>query len=392
MKTSFRLLFCAVLLPTLARAVYAPIPEQEQGKALSYRLGASAYHDSNIFGGATNEISSMVYNLTGAISYNGSIDDQTFASASYELSNDHVVDRPGKKNLTNHNLNARLAHSFAPDTNIDLSAAYVIAKNPQSLLSGVPQNADQSFKRGEFNARYTTALNAKTGLVGKYRFMNLAYDTATLSTELDRSENLAGLEYSFQLLPETKIVGEYRYQDIAYDSDAAHKDKKSNFLMTGFDYAAGKQLTVSGRAGFEKRRRASAPNTTAPYLELTTRYSYAEGSFLSAGYVHTIEEPSDVNRFNDTDVNRLFVNVQHQVSGAFSLSGSITYEPSKLQGRPGIAADITEKTTRLGLAATWRPDKNWTVSATFDYDDVNSGDPNRGQNRERLGVAATFTF
>src|SRR5688572_33143460 len=100
MKTIPRLISAAVLSPALAFAVYAPIPEQEQGKALSYRLGASTYHDSNIFGGATNEIDSMVYNISGAISYNGSISDQTFASASYELSNDHVADRPGKQNLT----------------------------------------------------------------------------------------------------------------------------------------------------------------------------------------------------------------------------------------------------------------------------------------------------
>ena len=137
MRTLLRFALPLMVGPTLASAVYAPIPEQEQGKALTFRLGASAYQDSNIFGGATGEISSMVYNFNGAISYNGSVDDQTFASASYELSNDHIVDRPGKKNLTSHTFNARLAHSFSPATNIDLSAAYNIAKNPLSLLNGV---------------------------------------------------------------------------------------------------------------------------------------------------------------------------------------------------------------------------------------------------------------
>jgi len=47
-------------MPAIALAIYAPIPEQEQGKALTYRLGASAYHDSNIFGAATGEISRNV--------------------------------------------------------------------------------------------------------------------------------------------------------------------------------------------------------------------------------------------------------------------------------------------------------------------------------------------
>ncbi|NBR59374.1 MAG: hypothetical protein EBT89_09495, partial [Opitutaceae bacterium] len=114
--------FLAALMPSLVWAVYAPIPEQEQGKALTYRLGSAIYQDSNIFGGATGEISSLVYNLNGALSYNGSLSDQTFASAAYELNNDHVVDRPGKQNLTSHILNARLAHAFSPATSLDFIA------------------------------------------------------------------------------------------------------------------------------------------------------------------------------------------------------------------------------------------------------------------------------
>lgn len=387
-----RILFVlATLVPSLAFAVYAPIPEQEQGKALTYRLGAGVYHDSNIFGAASGARDSMVYNFSGTISFNGSIDDQTFASASYSLSNDHIVDRPGKKNLTSHSFNGRVAHSFSPVSSIDVSAAYDIEKNPESLLAGTPLNTDQSYDRAEANVRYMTSVGQKTGLVGKYRLLNYAYDNANLSNQLDRSENLLGLEVSYALLPETKLVGEYRYQAIGYDSGSALKDKNSHFLMAGFDYNPGKQLLVSGRAGFEDRSRDSEPDTTAPYVELTSRYTYNEGSFLAAGYIYTIEEPSDTVRFNDAKVSRLFVNLQHRLSGAFTASTSLTYAPSKLQGR-GAQPDIDETVTRFGLGLTWQPNKNWTVSGTYDLDDVDSDDANRGQNRDRLGVSANFTF
>jgi predicted porin len=378
-------------MPAIALAIYAPIPEQEQGKALTYRLGASAYHDSNIFGAATGEIGSMVYNLTAAISYNGSLDDQTFTSAAYELSNDNMVDRPGQKNLTSHTLTARLAHSFSPVTNIDLSGLLAISKNPQSLLAGVPLNTDQSLKREELDARYTTAPGQKTGLVVKYRFVNFSYDNATLGAQLDRKENLAGLELSYALLPETKLVGEYRYQSVDYDIGGATKNKKSNYLMGGVDYNPGKQTLVSARAGFEDRHRSSASNTTAPYVELSARYTYAEGSFLATGYTYTLEESSDVVNFTDTKVNRFFVNVQHRVSGAITASCSLTYEPSQLQGR-GTHVDVDEKTTRLGLGLSWLPTKNWTLSGTYDLDEVNSDAANRDQHRERAGVSARYTF
>lgn len=391
MKTLLRFALPFAALPTLVLAVYAPIPEQEQGKALTFRLGASTYHDSNIFGGATGEISSMVYNFTGAVAYNGSVDDQTFASASYELSNDYVVDRPGDKNLTSHTFNGRLAHKFSEATTIDVSGSYNIEKNPQSLLAGVTLNTDQSFKRAEADARFTTSAGQKMDVVTKYRFVDYSYNNATLGASLDRAENLAGLELGYAFLPETKLVGEYRFQDIAYRTASALKDKTSNFLMGGADYNPGKNTLLSGRVGFEARKRDSAADTTVPYVELSARYTYAEGSYLASGYTYTLEEPSDVVRFTDSKVNRFFVNLQHRLSGTFTASGSITYEPSQLQGR-GTQANLDETTTRFGLGLAWLPTKNWTINATYDLDDVNSDDPSRGQNRSRYGLSARYTF
>ncbi|MDB6166762.1 MAG: hypothetical protein JWQ83_1902 [Lacunisphaera sp.] len=393
MKISLRFALPLALVPTLALAVYAPIPEQEQGKALTFRLGASAYHDSNIFGGATGEISSMVYNFAAGISYNGSVDDQTFASAGYDLSNDYVVDRPGKKNLTSHTFTGRLAHSFSSATNVDLNALYAIAKNPQSLLAGVPLNTDQSLKRAQFDGRFTTAAGEKTGVVAKYRYMNFSYDNAALGAQLDRTENLLGLELSYALLPETKLVGEYRYQVIRYDFDTAAtpKNKDSNFLMAGVDYNPGKNTLLSARAGVEDRKRELAASVTAPYLELSARYTYAEGSFLAAGYTYNLEESSDVIRFTDSKMNRFFANVQHRLAGSLTASGSLTYESAQLQGR-GAQVDLDEKTVRFGLGLSWQPTKNWTVSGTYDLDDVNSDDASRGQHRSRYGVNARYTF
>ncbi len=110
------------------------------------------------------------------------------------------------------------------------------------------------------------------------------------------------------------------------------------------------------------------------------------------GYTYTIEEPSDTVNYTDTNVNRIFVNLQHRLTGTFTASGSVTYDSDRLQGRSGVHTDIDEKTTRFGLALAWQPDKNWSVTATYDLDDVNSDDPARGQNRSRYGVNARFTF
>jgi hypothetical protein len=391
MKLSSLSVLGGLLFPAVAWAVYAPIPEQEQGKALTLTIESGVYHDSNIFGSATGAIDSMVYSLSPKLAFNASTDPQTFVSAAYQLTLDYFDNRPTEKSLFSHEASLRLAHQFSPITDIDLHEQFAVEKNPQSLLAGVPINSDQSYTRNQFDGRLTTSVNQKTGLVVKYRNIYFNYDDAVLGQRLDRMEHLAGLELNLKLVPETTVVGEYRYQTIQYDNVGGLKDKKSNFLLAGVDYTPGKQLTVSGRFGLEDRSREGERNTTAPYVELTCKYSYTEQSFVTAGYTYALEETDDPTLFTDTKMNRFFVNVQHTVTAMMVASGSVTVEPSTLQGRRGQTS-VSETATRLGLALTYVASRNFTFSATYDYDRVNSDAPSRQQDRTRFGVRGQLYF
>lgn len=381
----------ATLMTSTAWAVYAPIPEQEQGKEFSVTATVGISHDSNIFGAATNAIGSTVYSFSPEVKFNSSVTDQTFLSASYKLMLDHFTDRPGDKTIDSHQFEARLAHAFSKTTNVDVSDAYAIMRNPESLLAGVPVNTDQSFKSNQADARFTTNLGQKTSGTLKARAVNYAYDNAVLANSLDHSEYLYAGEVGYDFLPETKLVGEYRHQVIAYDTGGATKDKRSDFLIGGFDYNVARKLLATVRGGYEWRRRDGAPDAGAPYAELSLKYDYAEKSYLSAGYVYTFEETSNLATYLDTKVNRLFVNVQHAFTALIVASASVTYEPSQLQGR-GTAPDIDETTVRVGAALSYLVNKNWTLSATYDHDKVDSDDPSRGMTRDRLGVSAAFSF
>jgi hypothetical protein len=187
------------------------------------------------------------------------------------------------------------------------------------------------------------------------------------------------------------LVGEYRYQAIDYAHAGELKDKTSHFLLAGADYTVGKQLTFSGRAGLEDRRRDGERSTTAPSVSLTLQYNYTENSFLTGGYTYSLEETDNPALFTDTRMNRFFINVQHAVTAMVIASGSITVEPSTLLGRRGLP-DVDETATRLGLALTYVARKNFTLSATFDYDRVNSDSPNRNQDRTRFGLNGRLYF
>ena len=374
-----------------ARAVYAPLPDQSRENAWTVTLRAGVMHDNNIFGAHEGEISSLVYQASPRIGYVGSLTPQTFAAFDYTLTVDHFVDRPGDKTLDSHDLYGRLAHAFSPTTNIDVSDTFQIARNPESLLAGLPVNTNQSYQRNQFDARFLTALAPKLGATLKFRSVNFDYDNALLGTQLDRTENLFGVSGNYAWLPELKAVAEYRHEIISYRQGGSTKDKVSDFLIGGFDYAIAKKVSIAGRVGGEWRSRSAEQSTSSPYAELSGRFDYAPRSFLTGGYVHTLEESSNVALYNDTRVNRFFVNVQHAVSATIVASASVTYEPSQLQGRRGVR-DVDETTTRAGAALTWLPNPRWSFSASVDHDNIDSEDPVRGQTRDRYGISAGYTF
>lgn len=372
-------------------AVYAPIPEQEQGEKFSVLVRAGITQDSNIFGSASSEIDSMVYNFSPTLTVNSSLTDQTFFTGSYTLSVDHFTDRPGDKTLDSHSIYLRLAHAFSADSNIDFSNTFDSTRNPESTLAGVPINTDQSFKRNQLDGRFTSKLGQKMDGVVKFRSVNYSYDNATLAASIDRLENLYGVELGHQILPEVRLSGEYRHQTINYETGGGTKDKASNFVIGGLDYQVAKKTSITGRLGYEWRDRASEKNSSAPFVELSSKYDYAENSYIASGYIYTFEEASNTALYTDTKVSRFFVNVQHSVSALVVASASINFEPSVLQGRSGVV-DLDETTTRFGLALTYLLNQNWTLSATYDHDKVESDDPSRAVKRDRFGINAALSF
>lgn len=266
----------AISLP--AWAIYAPIPEQEQGKAWTISLTGGISHDGNIFGAQTGEISSTIFSASPKIQFNASVTAQTFVSALYQLNVDHFENRPGDKTLDSHTLMARLAHAFSQSTTIDISDTYAIQKNPESLLAGLPINSDQSLKRNEADGRFTTSLSSKAGLTLKSRSVNYSYDNARLGSNLDRTENIFGLSVDYAVLPEMKAVAEYRHQTIDYRQSGDNKDKSSDFGLVGGDYNLSKKLTATGRLGFEYRQREAESSDTVPYVEISGKYDYAKAA------------------------------------------------------------------------------------------------------------------
>jgi hypothetical protein len=379
---------------TRAGAVYAPIPDVELGKLLTVYVSAGAYYDSNISGGPTEEFDSMVYQVAPSLAFNVSATDQTFLSASYRLSLDHFADRPGDKTLDSHALSARIAHTFSPLLQAELTETFQVTRNPESLLPGLSTilSTDQSYTLNQLDGRLAGNLTKRTGVVAKARGATFAYDDPGLSQELDRLELLLGIAATHTLLPELQAVLEYRHQAIRYDFAAEIKDKDSDFLLGGADYAINERAAVSGRLGAEYRRRKGDSDETLPYVELAGKLDYAKESYVSAGYGFAVEEVSNLDVYTDMSVHRFFVNVQHVLTPKLVATGSFNWEPSVLNGRRGVSPDRDETNTKVGLALVYRAGTRWVVSATIDWDNIASEDNGRDLQRLRAGANVRWVF
>jgi hypothetical protein len=377
-----------------AFAVYAPIPEVEQGKAFTVYAAAGAYYDSNIFGGSTDTVGSYVYRFDPSVAFNASLEAKTFVSASYRLTYDYMPDRPGKKDLDSHAFSARFAHTFTPQMELDVSDTYQISRNPASLLPGVATvvNTDQSYRRNQLDVRYATSLTKRTGLTFKGRDTRYNYDDDNLGRSLDREELLGGLTFSHTLLRELQAMAEYRHLVIDYATGGAFKNKRSDFGLVGMDYAMNAKFSLSGRLGVEHRRREGEGSDTLPYAELGVKFDHGQNSYVSFGYGYSVEETSNIELYSDTSVNRFFVNVQQALLPQLAATASLTWEPSRLHGRKGVRPDQDETNTQTGLALIYQPSKRWSVSVTWDYDHVSSDDASRQLVRNRTGLSARYVF
>ena len=397
MQPAIRPFLSAVMLLAAAvesRAVYAPIPEEEQGKLLTVYAAAGASYDTNIFGAPTDERGSLIYQVSPRFVFNVSATDQTLVSAAYQLSLDYFEDRPGKRLLDSHTVSASVRHTFSPRLEAELSDTYQVSRNPESLLPGLSTvlNTDQSYTSNQLSGRLAGNLTRRAGLTLKVRAASFAYDNPSLATELDRSEYLAGLAATYALLPEIQAIAEYRHQTIRYDSGANTKDKDSDFVLAGADYVMNARTALSGRIGAEYRRRKGAADEMMPYAELAAKTDYARGSYLSFGYGFSVEEVSNLDVYTDMAVHRFFANVQHMLTPKLAATASASWEPSRLNGRRGVSPDRDETNTRAGVAVFYRVDTRWTISGTIDRDDVRSDDAGRMLKRTRAGLSIRAVF
>lgn len=395
MKKAVLALVSFTLLPAVVQAVYAPIPAIEQQNPFTVTLQGGVGYDTNVLATPSpTEVESAYFMVNPTVKFNGHIfeSEQTLIGLSYSPEFYQYSDRgPGADDsLLNHRLMASVDHAFSEQVRLRADDQYSYIQNPSSALTGLAF-LDQGYTLNVFNTRLSYDIDTRHAVVAKYR--NTIYDYKKgLSAGLDRTEQLAGLEYRYKNTSESAIVGEYRFQSVNYRNSVTSTtaDSTSNFFLVGYDHNVNSKLSYQSRAGVEVRDHKNNGDSSNPYVELTAAYEYGTGSVLSGGVYMRTSESNNVGTYTNQESTGLFVNLTHAFTGTLVGSAHVAYDFAVLEEK--ALADIDEETLRAGLGLTWSFAERWDAIVSYDYDDVSSDSAPREYDRHRVLLSTRYTF
>ena len=338
--------------------------------------------------------------------------------------------------------NAGLTHAFNEQVSARVSDSFVIGQEPDLLRAG---NTFSTFQRvSGNNIRNYGMIGLDAQLTPEFG-LSFGYDNAfydykdhgpgvdpsgvvvepSLGGALNRIENRAHLEGTYQIMPETKLLLGYQFTDINYNADeligGTFVDPATGLLFPGvvFDPVFSKDRNSREHTGyvgaehnfspeFKGAIRAGAsyteypndPGVSAnwtPYVNATLRYNYAAQSYVEGGvsYDRNATDLVGAGLFNTTTLDAesavVFLAVNHAITPQLFASLLGQFQNSTYHG--GTFDSLSEQYYLLGINLSYRFNPYFSAEVGYNYDRLESNSTiNRTFDRNRVYIGVTATY
>jgi hypothetical protein len=321
-----------------------------------------------------------------------------------------------------HTFNAALDHAFSERYNIHVSDSFVIGQQPDALRAG---NAITAFYRipGDnivnsgtiiFNGELTRLLGFQLG----YNNALYHFNSDVIGSTLDRDENYAHADLTWQVQPETIGRLGYQFGYVDYTGDGTLADQNSptgvspvdvrnvisHTVYAGADHNFLPELVGSVKAGasYYDYYNSTGASDFGPYALVNLTYTYAPESTASIGFqegriASTVTSGTAI--VYDTETSVVYGQVVHRIIP--NLFGTLrgTYQNSNYHGGgPGIDGEA-DQFYEAEVDLDYRFCPNFAVHAGYDYDRLGSGInsalaglPKRSYDRNRFYIGATASY
>jgi hypothetical protein len=398
--------------------VYAAPPAfmgPDASKNWSVSATLRGFYDDNYTTASANELESVGFQVMPAIRYTLPLE-QTYLDFGYKYSAKYFDDRSSDDPWDQaHQVDFQLNHTFSERYALGLTDSFVMANEPELMDGGVPYRTEGNNLRNQ--ARVTFDAQMTRSLAWRFGYNNVLWDYenewadsapfASLSGLLDRVEHLAQADLRWQVQPETTALVGYNYGVTRYTGDEAispgimseDRDNQSHYIYAGLNQNFLRSLSASIKLGatyIDYDNDQVNDDNWVPYADISSSFTYARGSYMQLGFVHT---------FNATDViqpdaagqvtssqqsSTIYGLVHHQITP--KLVGSLMgrFQDSAYQG--GLYDSNSDQYFMAGVNLTYQINRHFSCEAGYNFDNLESDIPNRPYDRNRVYVGLTASY
>jgi opacity protein-like surface antigen len=281
-----------------------------------------------------------------------------------------------------------IAHEISERLKIsnNMFGTYEVEPNTAMGASTTLWNGQYFYGYENFNISYAWSRRVTT--TTSYTIDSIIYQDDFVSQSEDRLSQLIAQQVSYAITPRTSIVGEYRYRTVNY-FDRSDVDYRSHYVLAGIDHAWSQRLSTSVRGGVEIYSSDRA-DSTAPYAELALDYAVDRTTsirwFSALGF-----DGTEIQTFDTRYSFRTGLNATHQVDRRLTLNGGLSYVYSDFDGGDQ-SPTVTENSILASAGLSYLLWSNVSMNAQYSYSILESDDPTRDfdRNRVSLGMSASF--
>jgi hypothetical protein len=349
-------------------------------------------------------------------------------------------------NSTGHNdhtvtFNAGLTHAFNEQISARVSDSFVIGQEPDLLRAG---NAFSTFQRVSGNNIRNYGMIGLDAMLTPEFGISAGYDNAfydykdrgpglsgvvvqpSLAGALNRIENRAHIEGTYQAMPETKLLVGYQFTDVNYNADeligghvvgldvngnpivgdpvfSKNRNSREHTGYVGAEHSFSPELKGAVRVGgsyteYPDQAGVSTVNSSwTPYVNATLRYHYTPLSYVEGGVSYD-RNATDVigaglagTTTLDAESAVVFLSVNHAITPQLFAGLIGQFQNSSYRG--GTFDGNDEQYYLLGINLEYRFNQYFSAQVGYNYDRLESSSAlNRTFDRNRVYIGVTASY
>ena len=416
----------------------------DASKPWTLSLALRGFYDDNVSTTKTGKVDTFGGEISPTVAFALPLD-QTTVSLIYTYDYKYYDKRPdptSDHNDQSHTIAASLMHSFSERTTISISDSFVIGQEPDVLRSGPDYASFQrisgdnirNFGHVVLNHQFTPKFGVEIGYANSlFDYEDEDFGVQTLlgfpigvnpisrSGILDRIEHMIHADARWMLKPTTVGLIGYAFSLDSYTADqpigvvnvvspfslpnntliySDARDNRAHYVYAGAEHTFVPGLHGSLRVGARFTDYFNSPlneSGTTPYVSASLNYDLAKDSSLAVGLSHDLSatdafstSPNGGSITSDSESTVVYASLTHRILP--NLTGTLMGQFQNSAFNGGRLDSHDEQYYLFSAALEYHINRHVSASLSYHYDLLESDVPNRGFDRNRVFLGATFTY